>query len=97
MPGLEPYHHKTRSKAGLDLCATGRTRRLANDATSWRALGAWLRGLEVNRVVMEATGRYHRRVHPCLHDRGFEVVVINPLRARRFAEAPGHLANASTR
>ncbi len=80
------------SKASLDICAAGQTRRFANDATSWRALGAWLRGLEVNRVVMEATGRYHRRAHQCLHDRGFEVVLVNPLRARRFAEALGHLA-----
>ena len=65
---------------------------LRTTATSWRALGTWLRGLEVNRVVMEATGRYHRKVHQCLHDRGFEVVLVNPLRARRFAEATGHLA-----
>ena len=35
---------------------------------------------------MEAAGRYHRRVHRCLHYRGFEVVLVNPLRARRFAE-----------
>ena len=41
---------------------------------------------------MEATGRYHRRVHQGLHDRGFEVVLINPLRARRFAEGAGFLA-----
>ena len=41
---------------------------------------------------MEATGRYHRRVHQGLHDRGFEVVLVNPLRARRFAEGAGHLA-----
>ena len=47
---------------------------------------------DVSRVVMEATGRYHRRVHQGLHDRGFEVVLINPLRARRFAEAMGFLA-----
>ena len=80
------------SKASLDICAAGRTRRFANDATSWRTLGAWLRGLEVSRVVMEATGRYHRKVHQCLHDRGFEVVLVNPLRARRFAEAMGYLA-----
>ncbi len=80
------------SKTGLDICAAGQTRRFANDATNWRALDAWLRGLEVSRVVMEATGRYHRRVHQCLHDRGFEVVLVNPLRARRFAEALGHLA-----
>ncbi len=80
------------SKASLDICAAGQTRRFANAATSWRALGTWLRGLEVSRVVMEATGRYHRKVHQCLHDRGFEVVLVNPLRARRFAEAMGHLA-----
>ena len=80
------------SKASLDICAAGQTRQFANDATSWRALETWLRGLEVSRVVMEATGRYHRRVHQCLHDRGFEVVLVNPLRARRFAEAMGHLA-----
>ena len=43
-------------------------------------------------MVMEATGRYHRKVHQCLHDRGFEVVLVNPLRARRFAEGVGHLA-----
>ena len=80
------------SKASLDICAVGQARQFANDATSWRALGTWLQGLEVSRVVMEATGRYHRRVHQCLHDRGFEVVLVNPLRARRFAEGLGHLA-----
>lgn len=80
------------SKASLDICAAGQTHQFANDGTSWRALDTWLRGLEVSRVVMEATGRHHRRVHQCLHDRGFEVVLVNPLRARRFAEAMGHLA-----
>ncbi len=43
--------------------------------------GTWLRSLEVTRVVMEATGRYHRRVYQCLRDRGFEVVLVNPLAA----------------
>lgn len=80
------------SKATLDVHAAGEERRFANDGTSWRALGKWLRRLKVSQVVMEATGRYHRRVHRCLHDRGFEVVLVNPLRARRFAEGVGHLA-----
>ena len=80
------------SKATLDVHAAGQERRFANDGTSWRALGKWLRRLKVSRVVMEATGRYHRRVHQGLHDRGFEVVLVNPLRARRFAEGAGHLA-----
>ena len=80
------------SKATLDVHAAGQERRFENDGTSWRALGKWLRRLKVSRVVMEATGRYHRRVHRCLHDRGFEVVLVNPLRARRFAEGAGPLA-----
>ncbi len=59
------------SKASLDIRAAGasfceRRHELA---------GTWLRSLEVTRVVMEATGRYHRRVYQCLHDRGFEVVL----------------------
>ena len=74
------------SKATLDVHAAGRECRFANDATSWRALGKWLWDRKASRVVMEAAGRYHRRVHRCLHDRGFEVVLVNPLRARRFAE-----------
>ena len=32
-------------------------------------------------------GRYHRRVHQSLATAGFEVVVINPLRSRRFGES----------
>lgn len=80
------------SKASLDVHAAGEECCFANDSTSWRALARWLRDRDVSRVVMEATGRYHRRVHQGLHDRGFEVVLINPLRARRFAEAMGFLA-----
>ncbi len=80
------------SKSSLDVHAAGEERCFANDRTSWRALGKWLRSRHVSWVVMEATGRYHRRVHQGLHDRGFEVVLINPLRARRFAEAMGFLA-----
>ncbi len=37
------------SKASLDVHAAGEERRFANDATSWRALGTWLRNLEVSR------------------------------------------------
>ena len=80
------------SKSSLDVHAAGEERCFANDRTSWRALDKWLRSRHVSRVVMEATGRYHRRVHQGLHDRGYEVVLINPLRARRFAEGAGFLA-----
>jgi len=45
---------------------------------------------------MEATGRYHRAVHQSLHARGIEVVLANPLRMRRFAQALGLLAKTDT-
>ena len=46
----------------------------------------------MTRVVLEPTGRFHRQLHQSLHDGGFEVLLINPLRIRRFAEARGELA-----
>ena len=59
-------------------------------------LGAWLQEHPAGRVVMEATGRYHRAAHQALHARGIEVVLANPLRTRRFAEALGLLAKTDT-
>jgi len=41
---------------------------------------------------MEATGRYHRSVHQSLHERGYEVLVVNPRNTRHFALAFGELA-----
>ncbi len=45
-------------------------------------------------VVVEATGRFHRQLHQSLNDRGYIVHVVNPLRARRFAEALGQVAKS---
>ena len=41
---------------------------------------------------MEATGKYHRMAHRMLSAAGLAVAVVNPLRARLFAEATGRLA-----
>ena len=80
------------SKKAIDAFADGHERRFANDTAGYRALGAWLGKHRVTRLVMESTGRHHRAVHQSLHDRGIAVVLVNPLRARRFAEASGRLA-----
>ena len=64
----------------------------ANDGTAFRSLRKWLRKWDVERVVIEPTGRFHRRVHQSLFDSGFEIILVNPLRSRRFAEAKGELA-----
>jgi len=49
---------------------------------------------EVGRVLLEATGGYERRVMAALQDANFNVLRINPRRARAFAVAMGK--NAKT-
>ena len=51
-----------------------------------------LRPLGVMLVVVEATGRYERRVAFELMSGGFEVAVVNPRQPRDFAKASGQLA-----
>ena len=80
------------SKQHLDVHVDGVDRRFENTASNWRGLHGFLRTHSVTRVVMEATGRYHRSVHQSLHERGYEVLVINPRNTRHFALAFGELA-----
>lgn len=81
-------------KARLDvyLHPTGERFSVANDAGGWRRLRRRLSGLIVERVVMEATSKYHRQAHRHLDAVGIRVAIVNPLRARLFAEACGALA-----
>lgn len=65
---------------------------IANDAGGWRRLRRRLRGLEVMVVVMEPTSKYHRAAHRHLAAGGIAVALVNPLRARLFAQACGQLA-----
>ncbi|MCY3814168.1 MAG: IS110 family transposase [Gammaproteobacteria bacterium] len=82
------------SKATLDVCIapSGEARQFQNDAGGRRGLRKMLHQANVDLVVVEATGRYHRAVHISLDDSGFRVAVVSPLQARRFAQALGQLA-----
>ena len=84
------------SKDRLDVHVAGENRRFENRRAGYRALGTWLQEHRTERVVMEATGRYHRAAHQSLYARGIEVVLANPWRTRRFAEALGLLAKTDT-
>jgi transposase len=86
---------------GIDVCKEwldvyvhplGRRLRVGNDRVGLRRLKGVLAGLAVELVVLEATGKYHRQGQRTLHAAGLAVAVINPLRARLFAEAMGELA-----
>jgi len=92
---------KVKSSAGIDVCKSwldahvlpeGCSLRVVNDARGHRRLIAWLSQYAVSLIAIEATGKWHRQVHRMLHARGFQVAVVNPRRARLFAEAIGLLA-----
>jgi transposase len=81
------------SKAKLDLFVdtVGRRLGVANDDAGVALLVATLLEHGVRLVVVEATGRYHRRVAAALLQAGVDVAVVNPAHARAFARAAGKL------
>lgn len=79
------------SKDTLDahLHPEGTARQFTNDRKGHAALIAWAAPMEPERIVFEATGRYHQALELALGKAGLPTVKINPLQARRFAEATG--------
>ena len=80
------------SKATLDchVHPAAIDRQFANTAKGHKALIAWVRQWQVERIAYEATGTYHRALEVALTD--MPCVKLNPERARRFAQATGTLA-----
>jgi transposase len=64
------------------------TARFENSTRGLRALIKWLGATPVARIVFEPTGPYHRAFEKALSGR-FPLAKVNPLQARRFAEACG--------
>src|ERR1022692_1072349 len=79
------------SKDTLDvhLHPEGNTRQFSNDRNGHAQLIAWAKLHQPTRIIFEATGRYHRALELALGNAGLPAVKINPLQARRFAEATG--------
>ncbi len=82
------------SKANLDVhrLPDGEYRQFANHAAGFKALLKWLKGEKIERVVYEATGPYHRAFERTLARAGLVLCRVNPLQARRFAQANGKRA-----
>lgn len=86
---------------GVDVCKecldgyvhpTGQRLSVANSRDGLKRLKRALARVDVALVVMEATAKYHRLAQRTLTQAGLLVAVVNPLRARLFAEAAGALA-----
>lgn len=83
-------------KAWLDVHIAAEERstalRVANSAEGIGELKRRLEGFMVRRVALEATGRLHLGIWAALAEAGLAVMVLNPYRARKFADALGRLA-----
>jgi transposase len=81
------------AKATLDchIDPTGQRLQLTNDPQGIAQLLSHLRPLKVHLVVIEATGRLHRQVAAELVQAGIRVALVNPQRARAYAQSIGKL------
>ena len=77
------------SKEHLDvhLHPEGIARQFPNNRDGHAKLIVWITPYKPARIVFEATGRYYRALQLALGKAGLPAVRINPLQARRFAEA----------
>ncbi len=75
------------SKSHLDAhrLGDGAAARFSNSPKGFRDLATWLSREPVDRIVFEPTGPYHKAFEAALRD--FPLVKVNPLQARRFAQA----------
>ena len=91
------------STVGVDISNThldvyvvpaGQAARFSNDAAGFKALIAWVEW-PVRSVTYEPTGRWHRAFEEALLKAGLPLVRVNPLQARRFAQAIGQRAKTN--
>ena len=92
---------KIKSTVGIDVCKlwldihilpSEEAFRVPNTKAGTKEIVRRLTRYDVQLIAIEATGKWHRDLHRNLVDHGYPVRVVNPLRARLFAEAMGLLA-----
>ena len=69
----------------------GGSGRFENTDKGRRSFVKWLKSRQSVMVVFEPTGPYHKALEADLHKAGIALAKVNPLHARRFAEATGCL------
>ena len=103
MQGKEASEQETKAKstAGIDVSQdwldvhvlpSGTVRRFANTTEGIRQLKRLLKSVDLQLVVVEATGKWHRAVRRSLFAEHFPVAEVDPYKVRNFARAQGILA-----
>ena len=107
MQGKVMSEHSASSEVavGIDVCKewldihilpANTVLRVPNSKRGFKLLRVALKPWHIQVVVMEATAKYHRGIHRFLHEAGLPVAIVNPLRARLFAESLGALAKTDS-
>jgi len=86
------------SKALLDVALHpgGEVVQFSNDKKGHKAFVKWASAFDVNLIVFEATGAYHRGLERFLGDRELAYAKVNPRHTKRFSQAIGNLAKTDT-
>ena len=85
------------SKDSLDCATTSNiTHQFKNNENGIQELIKWAQGFSLNRIVLEATGRYHNLCASLLTQAGLPVVIANPRQVRDYAKAIGVLAKTDS-
>jgi transposase len=103
MQGKEASEQVTKAKttAGIDVSQDaldvhvlpcGSVRRVANTTQGIRELKRFLKRFDLQLIVVEATGKWHRAVRRSLFAENFPVAEVDPYKVRNFARAQGILA-----
>lgn len=103
MQGKDASEQETAVKcnAGIDVSKNyldvhvlpgGQSMRVFNTDDGIRKLKRWLGQFDLALVVIEATGKWHRRLQRSLHASGLAAAVVDPYRVRMFAKAQGIFA-----
>ncbi len=82
------------SKALLDVATypEGEINQFTNDTKGYKALVNWLADYNIENIVFESTGPYHRSLERFLGLKAMPFSLINPRHAKRFGQATGKLA-----
>jgi len=73
------------AKDKIDIYLDGQYSQIANNE---KCIKNQFEGVDRScRIVLEATGKYHRLSHQVLDKMGFEVMVVNPYQSKHFAKA----------
>ena len=81
-------------KANLDISLhpSGQFYSIPNSEPHIRRFVKILKGYSIERIVVEATGRYEHALVQACDQAGLPIIVVNPISVRRYAQAIGVLA-----